>query len=92
MAILHAIPDADAPHAIVARIMDAPPARSFLALSHAGRDLLARQTREGLEGIGTRSSQQQYTLRDREQVARFKALRQLEEDLAGVDRRLQKTQ
>jgi S-adenosyl methyltransferase len=36
VAILHAIPDADDPHAIVARIMDAVPPGSYLALSHAG--------------------------------------------------------
>ena len=34
--ILHAIPDSDDPHAIVARLMDAVPSGSYLAISHLG--------------------------------------------------------
>jgi S-adenosyl methyltransferase len=71
LAILHAIPDADDPHAIVATIMDAVPPGSYLALSHAGLNLLDLETQEGMEGIANRKSQQQYTLRSREQVERF---------------------
>ncbi|MCW2933541.1 MAG: hypothetical protein JWM19_4503 [Actinomycetia bacterium] len=71
VSILHAIPDADDPHAIVAQIMDAVPSGSYLVLSHAGLDLLDHETQEGVGGIATRMSQQQYTLRSREQVARF---------------------
>src|SRR5487761_782136 len=40
IAILHAVPDADDPHAIVARLMDTVPPGSHLALSHPGADLL----------------------------------------------------
>jgi S-adenosyl methyltransferase len=40
LAIPHAIPDSDNPHAIVARIMDGMPSGSHLAISHAGSDLL----------------------------------------------------
>jgi hypothetical protein len=71
VAILHAIPDADDPHAIVARLMDAVPPGSYLALSHPGADLLPPEIGEGFKGIATRMSQQQYTSRTREQVARF---------------------
>ena len=71
IAILHAIPDADDPHAIVARLMGAVPPGSYLALSHMGSDLLAPETSEGLQNISGRVSQQQYSYRAREQVARF---------------------
>ena len=45
-AIMHAIPDADDPHAIVARLLDAVPPGSYLALSHMAADLTT-QTRWG---------------------------------------------
>ena len=47
LAILHAIPDADDPHAIVATLLDAVPPGSYLAVSHLGSDLLSQETREG---------------------------------------------
>jgi hypothetical protein len=71
VAILHAIPDSDDPYGIVARLMDAVPSGSYLALSHPGLDLLDLETREGMEDIATRMSRQQYTLRSHGQVARF---------------------
>jgi S-adenosyl methyltransferase len=71
IAILHAIPDADHPHAIVAKLLDAVPSGSYLALSHLGSDLLDQETREGIEGLGRQAMQQQMTTRPREQVARF---------------------
>src|SRR5580704_5066710 len=37
--ILHAIPDEDDPHAIVATVLDALPPGSYLALSHLGSDI-----------------------------------------------------
>src|SRR6202451_1414419 len=39
VAIVHAVPDADDPHAIVARLLDAVPPGSYLALSHMAADL-----------------------------------------------------
>ena len=39
IAVLHFIPDADDPYAIVARLMDAVPSGSFLVISHAARDI-----------------------------------------------------
>ena len=71
ISVLHAIPDADDPHAIVARLMDAVPPGSYLAISHLGTDLLDPAKQRGLEDVTGRMSQQQYAYRSREQVARF---------------------
>jgi hypothetical protein len=71
VAILHAIPDADDPHAIVARLMDAVPSGSYLALSHLGREFLPAETLRQLEDLSRDNIQQQFAYRSREQVARF---------------------
>jgi S-adenosyl methyltransferase len=71
VAILHAIPDADDPYAIVAALLDAVPPGSYLAVSHLGSDLLPEETREGIEGLSGRVMQQRMTMRSRDQVARF---------------------
>ena len=71
ISILHAIPDDDDPHAIVARLLDAVPSGSYLAISHMGSDLMAAQTLQEMDEVWKRSSQQQYTPRNRDQVARF---------------------
>jgi hypothetical protein len=70
--ILHAIPDADDPHAIVAAIMNAVPSGSYLAISHPGSDLYDRETLDDLKGVATRKiTSMQLAMRSREQVARF---------------------
>jgi len=71
ISILHAIPDADDPHALVARLMDAVPPGSYLALSHAGSDLVSPQVQHGIEDVAGRMIRQQYASRSREQVERF---------------------
>jgi len=71
ISLLHAIPDSDDPHAIVARLMDAVPSGSYLALSHMGTDLLGRETEDGLKSVADRMMQQKLAARSREQVARF---------------------
>ena len=71
LAILHAIPDSDDPYAIVARIMDAVPSGSYLAISHAGSDLLDRQTLDSVRGIVTQMVHLEPGFRSREQVRRF---------------------
>jgi hypothetical protein len=71
LAILHAIPDSDDPRAIVARLMDAVPAGSYLALSHMGSDLLAADTQQGIHDIIRTAGQQQYFYRTREQLTEF---------------------
>jgi S-adenosyl methyltransferase len=71
LAILNAIPDSDDPHAIVARLMDAVPSGSYLALSHMSSDLLDRETQNGVEDVVGRMFQQKIAYRNREQMARF---------------------
>jgi hypothetical protein len=71
LSVLHAVPDADDPHAIVARFMDAVPSGSYLALSHLGSDLLGQEAEEGLKDVGDRMMHQKLAARGREQVARF---------------------
>jgi S-adenosyl methyltransferase len=71
IAILHAIPDADDPPAIVATLLDAVPPGSYLAISHAGADLLNRESKDGFDDVMSRMVQQQFTMRSREQVMQF---------------------
>ena len=71
LSILHAIPDADDPWAVVATVMDAVPSGSYLAISHASSDLLGREVVHGIKESWDGKVQQQITFRNREQVARF---------------------
>jgi hypothetical protein len=71
LTILHAIPESDDPYAIVAKIMNAVPPGSYLAVSHAAADLLDDETRRDVMGVMDRMVQQQISVRSREQVARF---------------------
>jgi hypothetical protein len=71
IAILHAIPDGDDPHAIVASLMDAVPSGSYLALSHLGPEFFDPETLREAQSASGRRVQQQITWRNREQVARF---------------------
>ena len=71
LAILHAIPDADNPHAIVAKLIGAVPAGSYLAVSHSGSDLFVPDTKETFSAVINQTIQQQYTARSREQIDRF---------------------
>ena len=69
--ILHVIPDSDDPHALVARVMDAMPSGSYLAASHLGSELLDQEAKQGFEGVVSRTAQQQYIGRNREEMTRF---------------------
>jgi len=71
VAIMHAIPDADDPHAIVARLMDAVPSGSYLALSHLGREFLPPETLRQMEDLSRGNIQQEFAYRRRDEVARF---------------------
>jgi hypothetical protein len=71
IALLHAIPDADDPHAIVARLLDAVPSGSYLAISHLASDLLSPKTQQDVESVTNRMVQQAIRYRTREEVARF---------------------
>jgi hypothetical protein len=55
----------------VARLLDAVPSGSYLAISHMGSDLMASEALREMNEVWKRQSQQQYTPRDRDQVARF---------------------
>ena len=71
VAILHALPDTDDPHAIVTRLMDAVPSGSYLALSHLGREFLPAETLRQMEDLSRGNIQQQFVYRSRDEVARF---------------------
>jgi len=71
LTILHVIPDSDDPRAIVAKLLDAMPAGSYLAISHASSDLFDPETAERFQSVLDRMLQQQYTPRSREQMAQF---------------------
>jgi S-adenosyl methyltransferase len=71
LAVLHVIPDADDPYAIVDKVMGAVPPGSYLALSHSASDLFDEKTKDSFRSVVDRMVQQQYTPRSREQIARF---------------------
>jgi hypothetical protein len=71
LAILHAMPDSDDPQRVVARLMDAVPSGSYLAISHTASDLPGQQAREGVRDVVDRLVQQDGAARSREQVAGF---------------------
>ncbi len=84
--ILHAIPDEDDPHAIVATVLDALPPGSYLALSHLGSDIFDEEAQQGFQNIVGRMSQQQYTGRSREQMLRFfKGMELIEPGLVRIE-------
>ena len=64
-------PDADDPHAIVAKLVGAVPAGSYLAVSHSGSDLFVPDTKETFSAVINQTMQQQYSARSREQIDRF---------------------
>jgi S-adenosyl methyltransferase len=70
ISVLHAIPDADNPHAIVARLMGTVPPGSYLALSHAGPEFFGPETLQEIKNMSS-GIQQEFVYRSREQVARF---------------------
>ena len=71
LAILHVIPDADDPHAIVAKLTDTLAPGSYLAISHWASDLLDPEKQQGIRDSWNGRVQQQMTWRSREQVGRF---------------------
>jgi SAM-dependent methyltransferase len=70
MAILQHIDDADNPWAIVATLLDAVPAGSYLALSHPASDIEAEAQGELARRLN-RTMAEGVTLRDHAQVTRF---------------------
>jgi S-adenosyl methyltransferase len=70
IAILHAIGDGDDPYQIVARLVDAVPAGSYLAISHVASDIDAEKIAEATARLN-QQSHQHFTLRDHAGVMRF---------------------
>jgi hypothetical protein len=70
MAILQHVDDAEDPCAIVATLLDALPAGSYLALSHPASDIEAVAQGKLAEGLN-QTMAEKVTLRDRAQVMRF---------------------
>jgi S-adenosyl methyltransferase len=70
--VLHMIPDADGPHAIVGRLLSALPSGSYLALSHPPSDILPDDVAEMQQRLNKRLGPgQSMTARSRDEVARF---------------------
>jgi hypothetical protein len=69
IAILHAI-GGDDPYQILAKLMDAVPPGSYLALSHVASDIDPEQIAEATARLN-QLSHQHFTLRDHAQVLRF---------------------
>lgn len=71
VAILHAFSDAEDPYGIVATLLDALPAGSYLALTHWGPDPASPDADARVGELTRQRSRQQYTPRDYDAVARF---------------------
>ena len=69
--ILHLIPDPDGPYGIVATLVDALPAGSYLVLAHPASDIRAASMAEMTRRVNERMSGPQATMRDRAAVSRF---------------------
>jgi hypothetical protein len=72
LAVLHFISEEDDPYAIVASLMDAVPAGSYLVIAHAASDIRPSATEEGFQIYNERSPAQ-LTPRSREQIDRLVA-------------------
>ena len=84
--ILQLIPDADDPHAIVARLVEAVPPGSWLAVYHPASDIDQDQVAEAVRRVNARSAGTT-TLRTHAEIIRFfGGLRLLEPGLVQVQR------
>ncbi len=86
ISVLHLIPDQDDPRAIVARLLEAVPSGSWLALSHPARDVHAQQVTEAASRFN-QLAPAKATLRTRAEILRlFDGLELLEPGLVQVHR------
>jgi hypothetical protein len=69
--VLHLIPDADDPYGIVATLVQALPAGSYLVLAHPASDIRADQMAEMTRRVNERMSGPTATMRDRAAITRF---------------------
>jgi trans-aconitate methyltransferase len=84
--ILQLIPDADDPHAIVARLVEAVPPGSWLAVYHPASDIDQDQVAEAVRRVNARTAGTT-TLRTHAEITRFfDGLRLLEPGLVQVQR------
>ena len=84
--ILQLIPDSDDPHAIVARLMEAMPSGSWVALYHPASDIDSDRVAEAVRRVNARSAGTT-TLRSHAEITRFfDGLRLLEPGLVQVHR------
>jgi hypothetical protein len=84
--VLQLIPDADDPHAIVARLVEAVPPGSWLAVYHPASDIDQDQVAEAVRRVNARTAGTT-TLRTHDEITRFfDGLRLLEPGLVQVQR------
>jgi O-methyltransferase involved in polyketide biosynthesis len=69
--ILQYIPDSDAPHQIVSRLMDAMPPGSYLTVSDTTKDIDTSRVANATSRLNTRMGPTRLTLRTREEIARY---------------------
>jgi hypothetical protein len=69
--VLQYVPDSDAPHQIVSRLMDAMPPGSYLAVSDTTRDIDTDRVANATSRLNTRMGPTRMTLRSREEIAGF---------------------
>jgi S-adenosyl methyltransferase len=69
--IVHLIPDTDDPYGIVASLVEALPAGSYLVLAHPASDIHAAQMAEMTRRVNERMSGPKATMRDRAAIMRF---------------------
>jgi len=69
--ILMLVQDAEDPYAIMARLLDAVPSGSYLAISHPANDVDAGEIEEAYERLNERMGGTQATLRTHAEIARF---------------------
>ena len=69
--ILHLIPDADDPYGIVATLIRALPAGSYLVLAHPASDIRAAEMAEMTKRVNQRMTGPKATMRDRAAISRF---------------------
>jgi O-methyltransferase involved in polyketide biosynthesis len=69
--VLHYVPDADHPHQLVARLLDAVPPGSFLAISEATTAIDGERAAAGTARLNARLGSARSTLRSRAEIARY---------------------
>jgi hypothetical protein len=85
VAVLHLIPDHDDPYGIVARLLDAMPSSSHLAISHLGSDIHPTEAAEAVQRLNT-STRETFVLRSHAEVSRFfEGLELVEPGVVPVD-------